>query len=31
MVVAGNTEAHATVWETMIDAASPQDEKDEPN
>lgn len=26
MVVAGNTEAHATVWETMIDAASPGDE-----
>ena len=26
MVVAGNTEAHATVWETMIDAASPQEE-----
>ena len=26
MVVAGNTEAHAAVWETMIDAASPQDE-----
>jgi len=24
MVVAGNTEAHATVWEIMIDAASPQ-------
>jgi hypothetical protein len=26
MVVAGNTEAHAAVWETMIDAASPQEE-----
>ena len=26
MVVAGNTEAHAAVWETMIDAASPRDE-----
>ena len=26
MVVAGNTEAHATVWETMITAASPQEE-----
>jgi len=26
MVVAGNTEAHATVWETMIHAASPQEE-----
>jgi len=26
MVVAGNTEAHAAVWETMIDAASPGDE-----
>jgi len=26
MVVAGNTEAHAAVWETMIDAASPQGE-----
>lgn len=26
MVVVGNTEAHATVWETMIDAASPQEE-----
>ena len=26
MVVAGNTEAHATVWETMIDAASPEEE-----
>jgi hypothetical protein len=25
MVVAGNTEAHAAVWETMIDAASPQE------
>jgi hypothetical protein len=27
MVVAGNTEAHAAVWETMIDAASPQELK----
>ena len=26
MVVAGNTEAHAAVWDTMIDAASPQEE-----
>ena len=26
MAIAGNTEAHATVWETMIDAASPQEE-----
>jgi hypothetical protein len=26
MVVAGNTEAHAAVWETMIDAASTQEE-----
>lgn len=26
MVVAGNTEAHAAVWETMIDVASPQEE-----
>ena len=26
MVVAGNTEAHAAVWETMIDAVSPRDE-----
>ena len=26
MVVAGNTEAHAAVCETMIDAASPQEE-----
>ena len=26
MVVVGNTEAHATVWETMINAASPQEE-----
>ena len=26
MVVAGNTEAHAAVWETMITAASPQEE-----
>ena len=25
MVVAGNTEAHAAVWETMIDAASPKE------
>ena len=26
MVVAGNTEAHAAVWETMITAALPQEE-----
>jgi hypothetical protein len=26
MAIAGNTEALATVWETMIDAASPQEE-----
>lgn len=26
MAVAGNTEAHAAVWETMIDATSPQEE-----
>ena len=26
MVVAGNTEAHAAVWETMIETASPQEE-----
>jgi hypothetical protein len=26
MVVAGNTEAHAAGWETIIDAASPQEE-----
>ena len=24
MDIAGNTETHATVWETMIDAASPE-------
>lgn len=27
MVVAGNTETHSAVWETMIDAASPGDAK----